>query len=126
MVFEVHQGGLRHLSVHACKANVLPQLQKSKYLTFLPISGNPDVDQGPLHLFAATTLPTASREGHGGDMPVRIKLLPCFGSSKQPRTELLWEPALSWGPLWQNAHFIECNASGEIIQGKPGSPLVRS
>ena len=64
------------------KSTFFPQPQKSKYLTLLPISGNPDVDRGPLHSFAASTLPTASREGHGGEMPVRIKLLPCFGSSK--------------------------------------------
>ena len=29
----------------------------------LPISGNPDIDQGPLHSFAAAILPTASKDG---------------------------------------------------------------
>ena len=37
-----------------------PQPRKSKYLTLLPISGNADVDRGPLHLFAAASLPIAS------------------------------------------------------------------
>ena len=36
---------------------------KSKYLTLLPISGNPDVDRGPLHCFAAASLPIASTLG---------------------------------------------------------------
>ena len=53
-----------------------------KPYTLLPISSNPDVDRGPLHLFAAATLPIGSREGHGGEMPIRVKLPPCFGSLK--------------------------------------------
>ena len=64
------------------KPTFSPQPQQGKYLTLLPISSNSNIDRGPLHSFAATTLPTASREGHGGDMPVCIKLLSCFGSSK--------------------------------------------
>ena len=59
-----------------------PQPQRGKYLTLLPINSDPDIDHGPLGLFAAATLPVASREGHGGDMPVHIKLPSCFGSSK--------------------------------------------
>ena len=59
-----------------------PQPRKGKYLTMLPISGNPDIDRGPLHSFAAAALPVASRERRGGGMAVRIKLPPCFGSSK--------------------------------------------
>ena len=58
-------------------------------------------------------------------MPVRIKLLPCFGSSKQLRTELLWEPALSRGPLWKNTHFIERKTSGMIVQGQTGKPICQ-
>ena len=58
------------------------QPRQGKYLTLLPISGDSNVDRGPLHSFVAATLPTASREGCGGDMPVCIKLPPCFGSSK--------------------------------------------
>ena len=68
-------------------------------MTMLPISGNPDIDRGPLHLFAATVLPTASREGRGGGMSVGIKLPPCFRSSKRARMEMLWEPTLLRGPL---------------------------
>ena len=59
-----------------------PQPRRGKHLTLLPISGDPDVDRGPLHSFMAATLPVASREGCGGDMPVCVKLPPCFGSSK--------------------------------------------
>ena len=33
-----------------------PQPRRGKYRTLLPISGNPDVDWGPLHMFATTTL----------------------------------------------------------------------
>ena len=91
----------------------------------LPISSNPDVDRGPLHSFTAATLPIASREGCGSDMPVRVKLLPCFGSSKQPKMELIWEPTLARGPLWKNTHFIEHDASGEVIPGQSGKPLCQ-
>ena len=73
----------------------------------------------------AATLPVASREGRGSDMPVRIKLPPCFGSSKRPKTELLWEPALARGPLWKNTKFIECDASGEVVPGQNGKPLCQ-
>ena len=59
-----------------------PQPQGGKPYTLLPISGDPDVDRGPLHSFAATTLPIGSREGHGGEMPMCVKLPPCFRSSK--------------------------------------------
>ena len=91
-----------------------------KHYTILPISGDPDIGRGPLHSFTAATLPIASREGCGSEMPMCVKLPPCFGSSKRVRTELLWEPALLRDPLWKNTHFIECNASGV------GSPSVRS
>ena len=96
-----------------------------KPYTLLPISGDPDVDQGPLHSFVAATLPIASREGCGGEMPVRVKLPPCFGSSKRVRTELLWEPSLLRGPLWKNTYFIERNASGVMVPGQTGKPLCQ-
>ena len=64
------------------KLTFSPQPQRGKQLTLLPISSDPDVDQGPLHSFVAATLPVASREGCGGDMPVCVKLPPCFRSSK--------------------------------------------
>ena len=69
------------------KATYSPQPWKSRYLTLLPISSNPDVDRGPLHAFTASSLPMASKEGHGGDMPMHVKMLSCFGSSKEPKTE---------------------------------------
>ena len=43
------------------KLRYSPQPRGGKPYTLLPISGNPDVDRGPLHLFMATTLPIASR-----------------------------------------------------------------
>ena len=39
--------------------------------------------------------------------------------------ELLWEPSLLRGPLWNNAHFIECNASGVMVPGMTGKPLCQ-
>ena len=74
-----------------------PQPWRGKYLTLLPISGDPGIDRGPLHMFAATALPVASREGCGGEMPVLIKLLPCFKSLKWPKMELIWESVFSRG-----------------------------
>ena len=96
-----------------------------KPYTLLPISSDPDIDRGPLHSFAATTLPIGSREGHGSEMPMHVKLLPCFRSSKRVRTELLWEPSLLRGPLWKNTHFIEHNASGVMVPGLTGKPLCQ-
>ena len=64
------------------KLTYSPQPQGGKPYTLLPISGNPNIDRGPLHLFTAATLPIASREGHGGEMPMCVKLPPCFRSSK--------------------------------------------
>ena len=102
-----------------------PQPQGGKPYTLLPISGDPDIDRVPLHSFAATTLPIASREGHGSDMPVHVKLPPCFRSSKWPRTELLWEPSLLRGPLWKNIHFIERNASRVMVLGSTVKSLCQ-
>ena len=48
------------------KPTFSPQPRKGRYLTLVPISGNPDIDQGPLHTFAAALLPMASKEGRGG------------------------------------------------------------
>ena len=73
------------------KPTYAPQPWKGRYLTLLPISGNPDVDRGPLHVFTAAGLPMASKEGRGGDMSVHVKMPSCFRSSKGPKTELMWE-----------------------------------
>ena len=102
-----------------------PQPRRGKYLTLLPISSDPDIDRGPLHMFAAAVLPVASREGRGGEMPVRIKLPPCFRSSKWPKMELIWEPVFSRGLLWKNTHFVERNTNGKIITGQTGKPLCQ-
>ena len=107
------------------KPTYSPQPRKSKYLTLLPISGNPNIDRGPLHTFAAAGLPVASKEGRGGDMPMRVKMPSCFGSSKRPKTELMWEPALQRGPLWKNIHYVERNLSGELVKGSTGKPLCQ-
>ena len=100
-----------------------PQPRRGRYLTLLPISGNPDIDRGPLHTFATAGLPVASKEGCGGDMPVRVKMPSCFGSSKRPKTELMWEPALQRGPLWKNVYYVERNP--ELVMGNTGKPLCQ-
>ena len=107
------------------KPTYSPQPRKSRYLTLLPISGNPDVDRGPLHMFATAGLPMASKEGCGGDMPMCVKMPSCFGSSKWPKTELMWEPALQRGLLWKNFHYVEHNLSGELVKGSTGKPLCQ-
>ena len=107
------------------KPTYSPQPRRGRYLTLLPISGSPNVDQGPLHTFAAASLPMASKEGHGGDMSVRVKMPSCFGSSKHPKKELMWEPALQRGPLWKNVHYVECNPSGKLVKGATGKPLCQ-
>ena len=104
------------------KPTYSPQPRKSKYLTLLPISSNPDIDQGPLHVFATVGLPVASKKGHGGDMPMHVKMPSCFGSSKQAKTELMWEPALQRGPLWKNVHYVERNLNSELVKGTTGKP----
>ena len=129
VILEVCEGGLCGPSVHALKANVLPSTTGGKPYTLLPISSDSDIDRGSLHLFGAATIPIASREGCGSEMPMRIKQPPCFGSLKRVRTELLWEPSLLRGPLWKNTHFIERNASGVMVPGHTGtlgSPSVIS
>ena len=83
------------------------------------------MDQGPLQAFATASLPVASKEGCGGDMPVHVKMPSCFGSSKRPKRELMWEPALQRGPLWKNVHYIERNPSGELVKGTTGKPLCQ-
>ena len=107
------------------KPTYSPQPRKGRYLTLLPISGNPNVDRGPLHAFTAAGLPVASKEGRGGDMPVRVKMPSCFRSSKRPKTEFMWEPALQRGPLWKNVHYVERNLSGELVKGTTGKPLCQ-
>ena len=101
------------------------QPRKSKYLTLLPISSNPDIDRGPLHTFTVAGLPVASKEGHGGDMPVHVKMPSCFRSSKRAKTELMWEPTLQRGPLWKNIHYIERNLNSKLVKGTTGKPLCQ-
>ena len=107
------------------KPTYSPQPRKGRYLTLLPISSNPDVHRGPLHAFATPGLPVASKEGHGGDMPMRVKMPSCFRSSRGPKRELMWGPALQRGPLWKNVHYTEHNPSGELVKGTTGKPLCQ-
>ena len=100
------------------------QPKRGKYYTMLPINSNPDMDRGPLRAFGAATLPIACREGHA-DMAVHIQLLPCFGSLKQPKMELIMKPMLSRGPLWKNTHFVQCNTSSGIMPGQYWQPLCQ-
>ena len=111
------------LAAMPSKPTYSPQPWKGRYLTLLPISSNPNVDRGPLHAFAAASLPVASKEGRGGDMPMRVKMLSCFGSSKHPKRELMWEPTLQRGPLWKNVHYVERNPCSELVRGTSGKPL---
>ena len=83
------------------------------------------MDRDPLSSFAAATLHMASCEGWGDNMAVWIKLLPCFGSSKRTKYELIMEAVLSRGPLWQNVHFVEHKNNGEVIIGRDGQPLCQ-
>ena len=113
------------LVVTPSKPTYSPQPRRGRYLTLLPISGSPDVDRGPLHTFAAAGLPVASKEGRGGDMSVRVKMPSCFGSSKHPKRELMWEPALQRGPLWKNVHYVERNPNGKLVKAATGKPLCQ-
>ena len=107
------------------KLTYSPQPQGKWYFTLLPINGDPNADHGPLSSFAAATLHTASWEGQSSNMAIQIKLPPCFGSSKWPKTELIMETVLSRSPLWQNTHFMERKSSSEIIVGQDGQPLCQ-
>ena len=81
------------------KLTYSPQPRRNRYFTLLPINGDSGVDRGPLSSFAVATLNVASHEGWGDDMAIRIKL-PCFGSSKCTKYELIMKAVLSRGPLW--------------------------
>ena len=83
------------------------------------------MDRGPLSSFTVVTLHVASHEGQGDDMAIRIKLPPCFGSSKCTKYKLIVEAVLSRGPLWQNVNYVECKNNSEVIIGWD-SPYVRS
>ena len=58
-------------------------------------------------------------------MSVCVKMPSCFGSSKCPKRELMWEPALQRGPLWKNVHYLEHNPNGELVKGATGKPLCQ-
>ena len=89
------------------KPTFCPQPRAKKYYTLLPINGDPGAKQGPIDSFAPTTLLVASREGWPNGMATHVKLLPCFGLSKWPKTELIDGPVLARGPLWKNVHYVK-------------------
>ena len=107
------------------KPTYSPQPQRNRYFTLLPINGNSGVDRGPLSSFTVVTLHVASHEGQGDDMAVRIKLPPCFGSSKCTKYKLIVEAILSRGPLWQNVNYVERKNNGEVIVGRDSQPLCQ-
>ena len=107
------------------KLTYSPQPRGYQYFTLLPINGDSGVDHGPLSLFAMATLHVASREGRGDDMAIRIKLPPCFGSSKHTKYKLIMEAILSRGPLWHNVHYMEHKNNGEVIISRNGQPLCQ-
>ena len=107
------------------KLTYSPQPRGNRYFTLLPINGDSGVDCGPLSLFAMATLHVASREGQGDNMAIRIKLPPCFGSSKCTKYKLIMEAVLSRGPLWHNIHYVEHKNNGEVIISWNGQPLCQ-
>ena len=58
-------------------------------------------------------------------MAIWIKTLPCFGSSKHTKYELIVEAVLSRGPLWHNIHYVESKSNGEVIISRNGQPLCQ-
>ena len=89
-----------------------PQPRRGEYLTLLPISGNPDIDQGPLHAFTATALSIASREGHGGDMPVYINGVDIGACPFQ-------------GPTMEKHLLCGAQSQWGIITGQTAKPLCQ-
>ena len=67
---------------------------------------------------------TASREGQSDGMATHVKLLPCFGSSKRVKTELIEEPVLARGPLRKNAHFIK-RTGDKVVCNRAGQPICQ-
>ena len=107
------------------KPTYSPQPWGNRYVTLLPINGDSGMDHGPLSSFAAATLQVASHEAQGNDMAIRIKLLPCFSSSKCTKYELIVEAILSRGPLWHNTNYVGCKNNGEVIVSQNGQPLCQ-
>ena len=102
-----------------------PELRNRKYMTLLPTSGDPNIDRGPPHCFAAAYLPVASSQGPDAGMAVCVKLPPCFGSSKQSKNEMLSEAALLWGPLWPNVNYVERTTNGQAKPRPHGRPICQ-
>ena len=108
------------------KPTYSPQPWRGRYFIMLPINGNPDADCGPLSSFAAATLHMASREGWGDNMAIRIKLTPCFGSSKWPKMELIVESVLSRALCGRTPTKWNTTPAVRSSKGRLDSPFVRS
>ena len=107
------------------KPTYSPQPRGNWHFTLLPINRDSGMDRGPLSSFAAATLQVAGHEAQGNDMAVRIKLMPCFGSSKHTKSELIMQAILSRGPLWHNTNYVECKNNGKVIVSQNYQPLCQ-
>ena len=61
----------------------------------------------------------------GNDMAIRIKLPPCFSSSKHTKYKLIMEAILSRAPLWHNTNYMERKNNAEVIVSWNGQPLCQ-
>ena len=67
----------------------------------------------------------ASKEEADAGTATRVRLPPCFGSSKRSKMEMLSESVLLRGPLWPNANYMECNVKGQVLLGQTGKPICQ-
>ena len=94
-------------------------------MTLLPISGNANIDRGPLYLFTATCLPIGSTLGPDAGTATWVRLPSCFGSKSRAKTEMLLESVLARRPLWPNANYVERNAQGKIVLSPGRKPICQ-
>ena len=61
------------------KPTYSPQPRRSRYLTLLPISGSPNMDQGPLHTFTTAVSPWLAKRGMVETCPCVSRCRPASG-----------------------------------------------